>query len=138
MQCSARAKSTGRPCTRRAIRGGTVCIVHGGRAPQVKAKAEERIKALVNPALLLIEEYLDHVGDPDYPVPPAVRLNAARDILDRAGYSATHRLEMSGGLTFRSPIDVELEELAARLEQARKEMEDGAVGEATGSRGSAL
>lgn len=86
----------------------------------MKAKADARIQAAVNPALTLIEEYLEHAGDPEYPVPPAVRLAAARDILDRAGYSATHRLEMSGDLTIVSPVDLELDELAAHLERAKE------------------
>lgn len=32
-----------RPCTQRRIRGGTVCGTHGGRAPQVKAAAEQNL-----------------------------------------------------------------------------------------------
>jgi hypothetical protein len=39
VQCSANAKSTGKRCTRPAIWGGKVCPVHGGAAPQVKARA---------------------------------------------------------------------------------------------------
>lgn len=41
-QCSATAKSTRKQCTRPAIPGGTVCRFHGGAAPQVRAKAEQR------------------------------------------------------------------------------------------------
>lgn len=35
--------SKGKPCGRPPIRGGTVCPSHGGSAPQVRAKAEERV-----------------------------------------------------------------------------------------------
>lgn len=42
-QCTARAKSTGERCRCSAIRGGTVCHKHGGGAPQVRAKARQRI-----------------------------------------------------------------------------------------------
>lgn len=42
MKCTAKAKSTGRQCTRDAITGATVCYVHGGSAPQVKAAAGRR------------------------------------------------------------------------------------------------
>lgn len=42
-QCHATAKSTGQRCRRDAMRGGTVCPMHGGRAPQVKNKAAERV-----------------------------------------------------------------------------------------------
>ena len=44
-RCTAKSKRTGKPCTRWAIKGGTVCIMHGGKAPQVKAKAAERLLA---------------------------------------------------------------------------------------------
>jgi hypothetical protein len=42
-RCTAKSKRTGKPCTRWAIKGGTVCIMHGGKAPQVLAKAQERL-----------------------------------------------------------------------------------------------
>ncbi len=42
-QCRATAKGTGQQCRRAAIRGGGVCPVHGGRAPQVVAAAERRL-----------------------------------------------------------------------------------------------
>ncbi|MFI5729172.1 hypothetical protein ACIA49_03560 [Kribbella sp. NPDC051587] len=41
-QCTATSKATGNRCRRRVI-GGGVCIVHGGRAPRVAAKRQERI-----------------------------------------------------------------------------------------------
>lgn len=40
--CTARAKTTGKPCGNPPMNGGTVCRMHGGRAPQVKAKAKQR------------------------------------------------------------------------------------------------
>lgn len=43
MKCVATAKATGAGCRRDAIAGGTVCVVHGGRAPQVKAAAARRV-----------------------------------------------------------------------------------------------
>jgi hypothetical protein len=43
-RCSART-SAGRPCRAHPIRGGTVCRVHGGMAPQVRAAAERRLEA---------------------------------------------------------------------------------------------
>lgn len=42
-RCSARAKSTGDRCRRRAVPGATVCPMHGGAAPQVKAAAARRV-----------------------------------------------------------------------------------------------
>jgi hypothetical protein len=41
-RCSARRKN-GEPCRGWAINGGRVCRMHGGAAPQVRAKAGERL-----------------------------------------------------------------------------------------------
>jgi hypothetical protein len=41
-RCSAKSKQTGERCKQRPVPGGTVCRFHGGAAPQVQAKAEER------------------------------------------------------------------------------------------------
>jgi len=43
VQCSATSKGSGQRCKRFAIRGGTVCVRHGGGAKQVRQKALERI-----------------------------------------------------------------------------------------------
>lgn len=43
MRCTAKSSRSGEQCKRDAIRGGTVCATHGGRAPQVKAAAAERV-----------------------------------------------------------------------------------------------
>lgn len=43
VRCSGRSSQTGKPCQRWSIRGGYVCPSHGGRAPQVRAKARERL-----------------------------------------------------------------------------------------------
>lgn len=45
LRCSARSKQTGKQCRLPAIAGGSVCRFHGGRAPQVAAKATERLEA---------------------------------------------------------------------------------------------
>lgn len=44
-RCTARSKRTGNQCGRAPILGGNVCKHHGGAAPQVKAKAAERLLA---------------------------------------------------------------------------------------------
>ena len=41
-RCKAKAKSSQKHCRRPTMRGGFVCAQHGGMAPQVKAKAQER------------------------------------------------------------------------------------------------
>jgi hypothetical protein len=44
-QCTAKSKQTGKPCGFPPVPGATVCRYHGGLAPQVQAKAQERIEA---------------------------------------------------------------------------------------------
>ena len=77
-KCRAHSSQTGEPCRAYAIQGGTVCAAHGGRAPQVKRAAEERLKALVDPALIALEEI---VSDPKHPQ----RMAAVKEILTRDG-----------------------------------------------------
>lgn len=47
-QCKYHLKS-GRRCSKAAILGGTVCYTHGGAAPQVRAKARERLLDIIDP-----------------------------------------------------------------------------------------
>ena len=51
LRCGAKSKRTGQPCQRWAILGGTVCIMHGGKAPQVIAAAEERVRDILADAI---------------------------------------------------------------------------------------
>jgi hypothetical protein len=119
IQCSAHSSRTGERCRRWATHGATVCQVHGAAAKQVKRKAEERIRELVHPALALIAEILETGRAED--LPASVSLAAARDILDRAGYTATQKLAVTGDLTIRSPVDVELDDLAEKLRERSEE-----------------
>lgn len=47
-------KKNGERCKRDAIRGGTVCPMHGGSAPQVKEAAELRLASVRDSALFLL------------------------------------------------------------------------------------
>lgn len=49
--CTAKSSRTGKPCKRHAIAGGVVCPTHGGRAPQVKAAAAQRVKDILDDAI---------------------------------------------------------------------------------------
>jgi len=89
-QCIAKAKSSGKRCNRNAIAGGTVCVVHGGAAPQVIRSARERLAALVCPAITVFEERL---ADKEL---PQLQVQVAKDILDRTGHKATDKVELSG------------------------------------------
>jgi hypothetical protein len=62
-RCTAKAKNSGLRCKKAPIEGGTVCRTHGGRAPQVLAKAAERIvEAEVRAALAQLD--VSPVDDP--------------------------------------------------------------------------
>jgi hypothetical protein len=43
VRCGAHRSTDGQRCTAWAIRGGYVCVKHGGRAPQVRGEAEFRL-----------------------------------------------------------------------------------------------
>lgn len=97
-KCSATSKQSGVQCQRWAIAGGTVCTMHGGKAPQVKAKADERLAELVPPAIQALRELIEG-ATPDF-----ARLKAVEAVLDRAGYAVVKKHEVSipeGEITFR-------------------------------------
>ena len=59
-------------------------------APQVLRTARQRLAALVDPALDVFEKRL--MDDEN----PALAVVVARDVMDRAGYKATDKVEISG------------------------------------------
>lgn len=67
----------GKRCSQPAIHGGTVCRFHGGAAPQVKAKAMERLMALQSPAISRLAEL---IAQTEF---PSTAMAAVRDALDR-------------------------------------------------------
>lgn len=96
--CKAR-KTNGQPCGAWAIRGSTVCVVHGGRAPQVQRRARQRLDDMVDPALARLRKLIDHKSGP-------VALNAVRDVLDRTGYKLPERLETDSAVTIKVEYEI--------------------------------
>ena len=89
-RCTAKAKSTEHQCKNAPIHGATVCRYHGAGAPQVKAAAARRVlEELVDPALIALRDIVN-----DRTIPEAVRLAAAKDILDRTGYRPPTQVEV--------------------------------------------
>ncbi len=76
MRCKATTRA-GRQCGSTPIRGGTVCRMHGGGAPQVKAAAMDRLRALQHPAIDRLGKLIDQEEF------PTVAYAASRDVLDR-------------------------------------------------------
>lgn len=88
-QCTATRKTTGARCGNSPILGGTVCRYHGGGAPQVKARARERLLAMVDPALTELSRLLRKSKlDP-------VRMAAVKDVLDRAGFRPIEEVDVT-------------------------------------------
>ncbi len=107
-RCTAKARTTGNRCKAYAITGATVCRMHGGSAPQVKEAARRRILELVMPALVGLTDLLH---DPD--TPPATKLAAVRDILDRAGFKPVQVSEVTH--ITEDALDREIARLEAEL-----------------------
>jgi hypothetical protein len=82
MLCKALTRDGDR-CQHRPMRGQLVCHMHGGKAPQNLAKAEERLRALVHPAINALAQMIES-ADQD-----SVRLNASKYVLELAGFKAT-------------------------------------------------
>lgn len=95
--CVGTSKQSKKRCLRRPIPGGTVCVIHGGGAPQVQLAAAERLKALEIPALIRLEELMQQKEF------PSVAIAAVKDALDRIRGKAIEQqiLEHKGGITIR-------------------------------------
>lgn len=76
-RCTARNRR-GQQCGRYPIPGGNVCVMHGGGAPQVQARAKQRLAAMIDPALATVRKSLKAKSE-------RVALSAAQDVLDRNG-----------------------------------------------------
>lgn len=65
--------------------------MHGGSSPQVRKKAEERLRELVDPSIDVLSALLKARQD------PRVRLQAAKDVLDRTGHGTRRQFEIGIG-----------------------------------------
>ena len=91
MTCTAHRRN-GLPCKGAAIRGATVCRLHGGSAPQVRDAARKRILAAADPAAArLIEIALSPRTKTQH------ALAAIRDLLNRAGIVGGSAAEEDSG-----------------------------------------
>lgn len=101
-QCTATAKSTGERCQNAPMKGSNVCRVHGGAAPQVQKKAQERLDEMADATTADIQSNLedlqseyDHVGTPDEKVAILSEMRRLwKIILDRTGHGPTEKREL--------------------------------------------
>jgi hypothetical protein len=93
-------KALTRPCKQKAIRGGFVCWNHGGKAPQVRKKAEKRLLALVEPSIIRLEALMQQ----EEHLPTA--LAAVRTVLERAGDAAIGALKQTSEKDTRPIINI--------------------------------
>lgn len=89
LKCGAHKKN-GDPCKRPPMNGATVCRSHGGAAPQVVAAARRRLMGASNNVAVLLLKIAE-----DEKTPPAVRLAAIKDVLDRAGVTVKQEVEVT-------------------------------------------
>ena len=112
MHCTARNRKQ-QPCGNDAMTGSNVCRMHGGSAPQVKAKARRRLLEAVDP--LMAELLRIALNDKD----TRTRLAAIRDALDRAGLAAVKQVEV----VTLDAIDAEIRRLEAELGELDEEVD---------------
>jgi hypothetical protein len=83
-RCTARRQRDGKPCGAWAIRGATVCRIHGGMAPQVQAKAKQRLESTSDYVAQAVAKALRDKGVKadglGLPAPWGERLKAALDV----------------------------------------------------------
>jgi hypothetical protein len=118
-QCNARL-GNGKQCRWRAVPGGTLCLVHAEGTGMGRIAAQNRMIALVQPALTVLEELMQS-GDEQ------IALKAAMTILDRVpGFSTRANLTVSPGDTANEDLSqLTTEQLRARaLEIARRNAVD--------------
>lgn len=109
MRCKAHRRN-GEQCRSHPIRGAVVCRMHGGSAPQVRAKAQERLELLAIKALGVMDELME---DRKF---PTTRFAAGRFCYEQQHGRAVERVDMqvSGEVT-----------LASKVAAARKRLNSG-------------
>lgn len=89
--CHARAQGAGgRQCQNYVMHGQQVCRMHGGKSPQALAKAEDRMRALIHPAISALAELIEQRD-----------LGAVRYTLDWGGFKAAVTAQVDQQITIR-------------------------------------
>lgn len=104
----------GQRCRHYRIRGGVVCLKHGGNLPNVKKAAQTRLLMAANPAI----ERLIHIATTKNNVKDTDRIRAICEILDRAG------------IVGKSEVTVEIKPWQDMLRRIAGSVEPGSEGSA--------
>lgn len=99
------------PCAAWAVLGSTVCWVHGGAAPQVRAAARRRILEEV-PDLIAEAVRLATSAESE-----AVRARMLGDLLDRVGLKAADEVVVSQADAPNADLDAAISTALERLNQ---------------------
>ena len=118
-RCSATSKTTGNQCGRAPILGGSVCALHGGKAPQTVAAAKARLLEGVEPAIARLMRFIE--------APPGLCalcgrsddtgaiVSAIRTLLDRCGLGPSATMQVVA--TVEQPyVRLSTDEMIAKLE----------------------
>jgi hypothetical protein len=120
-RCTAKSKRSQERCRRAAVIGGTVCAMHGGKAPQVKAAAEQRdLEAKAEAEVRSLWVGLDKATPVKDPVASLERLaGALEQAADVVGAKVNNlgHLASGTGLTGMRGEVVLLERLLGQLRQ---------------------
>jgi len=86
------------------MKGQAVCMMHGGKSKQALAKAERmvelaelKLRGLAGPAVATLEDLVTNATS------EAVRLAAARDLVDRSVGRATERIQVAASIVVKKP-----------------------------------
>ena len=119
LRCTAKSKTTGQQCKNLPITGGTVCVSHGGSIPAVKAAAQRKMIALIDPALATLYRALYECEE--WPS----KIRAALGILDRAGMGPGSTLTLDTDKTDLSQLSMaELRDRAKAVTQRFSDLEE--------------
>ena len=113
VRCTAHRRN-GDQCGSHAVQGTNVCRMHGGSAPQVKAKAAERLLALQSDAISIMDLTMKlgkrAAARKKNPEMPMTAIVAAKDVMDRSGLKPVEKVEVT---------EVKLAETIRRRRQER-------------------
>lgn len=93
-RCTAKRRGTDERCKKPAIKGGTVCRLHGGAAQQVQRKARDRFNDLIDPMINIAHKLADEAQEGK--LTPGERIALLKFIADRTGFIPGKTVNVDG------------------------------------------